>query len=183
SPWSSSPAAGPPSTTSWPTAPTWSSTRRSADPPPPPPTTQTRRTPHGTHDRGRDRCRPGRAGGQPPADRQLGGPRGPRARPGRRALALPALGLPAPAEPQLAHPPAGLDLHRSRPEGHLAAREVADHLSAYALHSRAPVFTGTEVISVRRTEDGYAIHTSEGLWLSDAVVVATGWCDTAARPP
>src|SRR5690606_385089 len=69
------------------------------------------------------------------------------------------------------------------PEGYLAAREVADHLSAYALHSRAPVFTGTEVISVRRTEDGYAIHTSEGLWLSDAVVVATGWCDTAARPP
>lgn len=69
------------------------------------------------------------------------------------------------------------------PEGYLAAREVADHLSAYALHSHLPVFSGTEVISVRRTEDGYAVHTSEGLWLSDAVVVATGWCDTAARPP
>lgn len=68
------------------------------------------------------------------------------------------------------------------PEGYLAAREVADHLSSYALHSRAPVFTGTEVLSVRRTEDGYAVHTSEGLWLSDAVVIATGWCDTAARP-
>ncbi len=67
------------------------------------------------------------------------------------------------------------------PDGYLAAREVAAHLAGYA--AAAPVHTGTEVLSVCRTGEGYRTVTTGGTWSSDAVVVATGHSATARRPP
>ncbi len=64
--------------------------------------------------------------------------------------------------------------HRGDPEGFMAAQEVADYLSAYAVSFDAPVLGGTEVTGLRRTDAGWHVATSHGTWTCRAVVVATG---------
>ena len=50
------------------------------------------------------------------------------------------------------------------------------------MHARAPVRTGTNVTSVRRTEDGYSVTTSQGEIQSRAVVIASGACNQPTVP-
>ena len=67
-------------------------------------------------------------GGQLPAHRRVDRPRGPRARPHRRALAQSTLGLAAAAHPELDEPVARLVLPRSDPDGFMPAADVAGYL-------------------------------------------------------
>jgi putative flavoprotein involved in K+ transport len=69
------------------------------------------------------------------------------------------------------------------PAGFMGAAAVADHLTAYAAHTRAPVVDGATVLSVRGAGDGYHVATTAGAWTARAVVVATGWCDLPYVPP
>ena len=69
------------------------------------------------------------------------------------------------------------------PDGYRTMPETVAFIERYAQAIAAPVRTHTAVISVRRSEDGYAIATSQGEWRSDVVVLATGACNIASAKP
>jgi len=48
------------------------------------------------------------------------------------------------------------------PDGYMTAAEVIELIDRFAVRVRAPVRTGTNVTSVRRTDDGYRVTTSRG---------------------
>ena len=60
------------------------------------------------------------------------------------------------------------------PQGYLPRDEVVTYLQDYAASFQAPVRTGVDVLSVRRSHDGWRIETNEGTFGARAVVVATG---------
>ena len=59
------------------------------------------------------------------------------------------------------------------PDGYMTMGEVIDFVERFATVSAAPVRTGTNVTSVRRTDDGYHVTTSRGEIRSRTVVIAT----------
>jgi putative flavoprotein involved in K+ transport len=61
--------------------------------------------------------------------------------------------------------------------------EVIEFIERFAKVSRAPVRTGTNVTSVRRTDDGYHVTTSRGEIRCRTVVIASGACNRPAVPP
>ena len=61
--------------------------------------------------------------------------------------------------------------------------EVIEFIERFAAVSRAPVRTGTNVTSVRRTDDGYHVTTSRGEIRCRTVVIASGACNRPAVPP
>ncbi|MEO8701308.1 MAG: NAD(P)/FAD-dependent oxidoreductase [Kofleriaceae bacterium] len=68
------------------------------------------------------------------------------------------------------------------PDGFMAMPELIEFIEAYARVVAAPVKTDTTVTSVRRTDDGYEIRTTDGEWQCRALVVATGACNLANVP-
>jgi putative flavoprotein involved in K+ transport len=68
------------------------------------------------------------------------------------------------------------------PEGFMTAGAVAAYLRSYAATFAAPVVAGADVLSVRASGGGYAVHSTAGSWTARAVVVATGWCDRPVVP-
>ena len=68
------------------------------------------------------------------------------------------------------------------PDGYLSAVEVAELIDRFAVQARAPVRPGTDVTSVRLTEDGYLVTTSQGEIRSRAVVIASGACNQPSVP-
>jgi len=69
------------------------------------------------------------------------------------------------------------------PDGYMTMGEVTEFIEGFATVSRAPVQTGTNVTSVRRTDDGYHVTTSRGEIGCRAVVVASGACNLPVVPP
>jgi putative flavoprotein involved in K+ transport len=68
------------------------------------------------------------------------------------------------------------------PDGYMTSAEVAKLVDRFAARIRAPVRTGTNVTSVRRTDDGYLVTTSRGEVRSRAVVIASGAYNRPAVP-
>jgi putative flavoprotein involved in K+ transport len=68
------------------------------------------------------------------------------------------------------------------PDGYMTMAEVIDFISRYAAASDAPVRTGTDVTSLRQTDDGYHVATTDGEWRCRAVIVASGACNVASVP-
>ncbi len=60
--------------------------------------------------------------------------------------------------------------------------ELAERLARYADHVRAPVRTSTNVTSVRPTDDGYRVTTSNGEIQARTVLIASGACNLPAVP-
>ena len=56
----------------------------------------------------------------------------------------------------------GLPYDGADPDGYMTAGEVADLIMRFAVQTRAPVLRDTNVTSLRRTEDGYELTTSQG---------------------
>ncbi|MCA2176253.1 NAD(P)-binding domain-containing protein [Nonomuraea glycinis] len=77
----------------------------------------------------------------------------------------------------------GLHYEGPDPDGYMTMGEVTEFIERFAKLSRAPVRTGTNVTSVRRTDDGYHVTTSQGEIGCRAVVVASGACNRPAVPP
>ncbi|HEX9035187.1 MAG TPA: NAD(P)-binding domain-containing protein [Streptosporangiaceae bacterium] len=69
------------------------------------------------------------------------------------------------------------------PDGYMTMGEVTDFIERFAARSRAPVRTGTNVLSVRRTDSGYDVTTSHGEIRCRAVVIASGACNQPSVPP
>ena len=61
--------------------------------------------------------------------------------------------------------------------------EVIEFIERFAAARARPVRTGTNVTSVRRTDDGYHVTTSRGEIRCRAVVIASGACNQPAVPP
>jgi putative flavoprotein involved in K+ transport len=60
------------------------------------------------------------------------------------------------------------------PDGYMTSAEVVELIVRFAAHASAPVRTGTNVTSVRRTDDRYQVATSDGEIESRSLVIATG---------
>ncbi len=68
----------------------------------------------------------------------------------------------------------GLRYEGPDPDGYMSMGEVVEFIERFAKDSGAPVRTGEEVTSVRRTDEGYAVTTTSGEIRCRAVVVASG---------
>jgi putative flavoprotein involved in K+ transport len=60
------------------------------------------------------------------------------------------------------------------PDGFMTATNVAEFITEYAKLIAAPVLSGNNVTSLRRTNDGYKVVTDQGEWSCATVVVASG---------
>lgn len=76
----------------------------------------------------------------------------------------------------------GLRYEGPDPGGYMTMSEVTEFIEGFAKVSRAPVRTGANVTSVRRTDDGYHVTTSRGEIACQAVVIASGACNQPAVP-
>jgi putative flavoprotein involved in K+ transport len=76
----------------------------------------------------------------------------------------------------------GFQYGGSDPDGFMSVPELVALFERYAAASLAPVVTGTTVESVERADGGFRIATDRGVWSSESVVVATGYCDRPAVP-
>jgi putative flavoprotein involved in K+ transport len=68
------------------------------------------------------------------------------------------------------------------PDGFRTMPETVDFIARYARVISAPVRTHTCVTSVRTSDGGYEVQTSEGTWRCDVVVLATGACNVPHVP-
>src|SRR5690348_3981499 len=68
------------------------------------------------------------------------------------------------------------------PDGYMSMTEVIAFISEYQTLIDAPVRTQTTVTSVRRTESGYAVRTSNGHYQSRSVILASGACNQPHVP-
>ena len=76
----------------------------------------------------------------------------------------------------------GLHYEGPDPDGYMTMGEVAEFIERFAAVSRAPVRTGTNVTSVRRTDGGYHVTTTRGEIRCRAVVIASGACNQPTVP-
>jgi putative flavoprotein involved in K+ transport len=77
----------------------------------------------------------------------------------------------------------GLGYDGPDPDGYMTMGEVTEFIERFAAHSGAPVRTGTNVLSVRRADDGYRVVTNRGEIRCRAVVIASGAFNLPAVPP
>jgi putative flavoprotein involved in K+ transport len=77
----------------------------------------------------------------------------------------------------------GLCYEGPDPDGYMTAGELTAFIEHFAKVSRAPVRTGVNVTSVRRTGDGYQVTTGGGEIRCRTVVIASGACNRPAVPP
>ena len=68
------------------------------------------------------------------------------------------------------------------PDGYMTTNEVVELIERFAAGSGAPVRTGVQVTSLRRTGDEYDVRTNRGDLRGATVVIATGACNKPAVP-
>jgi putative flavoprotein involved in K+ transport len=68
------------------------------------------------------------------------------------------------------------------PDGYMTMSDVIAFVERFATISSTPVRTGTNVTSVRRTDDGYHLTTSRGEIRCQTVVIASGACNQPTVP-
>jgi putative flavoprotein involved in K+ transport len=76
----------------------------------------------------------------------------------------------------------GLRYEGLEPDGYMTMSEVTEFIERFAKVSGAPVRTGLNVTSVRRSGDGYLLTTSGGEIHARTVVIASGACNRPAMP-
>jgi putative flavoprotein involved in K+ transport len=76
----------------------------------------------------------------------------------------------------------GLRYEGPDPGGYMTMGEVTEFIERFAAAAHAPVRAGTNVTSVRRTDDGYHVTTSYGAIRCRALVIASGACNQPSVP-
>ncbi len=76
----------------------------------------------------------------------------------------------------------GLHYEGPDPDGYMTTAEVVEFIARFADRVGVPVRTRTNVTSVRRTDGGYAITTTDGEIESRTVVLASGACNRPSVP-
>ena len=69
------------------------------------------------------------------------------------------------------------------PDGFLPRDAIADYVARYRQFLNAPVQESTEVLNLRRSDDGWTLTTDQGEWSTGSVVVATGAFPFLSTPP
>jgi putative flavoprotein involved in K+ transport len=69
------------------------------------------------------------------------------------------------------------------PNGYMTAAETVAAFDAYRFSFDPPLHTGIEVEAACRTNEGFEVRTTEGIWRCDAVVAATGGSSEPRLPP
>jgi len=77
----------------------------------------------------------------------------------------------------------GFQYDGPEPDGYMTMPEFVGYLERFARHVRAPIEEGTEVQQLDRSGKYFVIRTNRGIWNSENVVIATGYCDQPAIPP
>ena len=70
----------------------------------------------------------------------------------------------------------------SDPDGYMNVNEVVSFIDDYVSHSKPPIQTSTNVISLKQEDGGYRVETDRGTWLCRSVVIASGACNTPSVP-
>jgi putative flavoprotein involved in K+ transport len=76
----------------------------------------------------------------------------------------------------------GLRYDGPEPDDYMTSAELVELITGFAAHARAPVRTGTNVTSLRRSDDGYRVTTGHGELWSRTVLIATGACNLPVVP-
>lgn len=76
----------------------------------------------------------------------------------------------------------GFGYEGGNPDGFATMAETVDFIDRYAQRIAAPIETGTNVASVRRTETGYLVVTDGKDWHCKTLVIATGACNLPSVP-
>ncbi|MGI9220603.1 MAG: flavin-containing monooxygenase [Woeseiaceae bacterium] len=76
----------------------------------------------------------------------------------------------------------GFDYTGDNPFGFMSMDELISLLEDYAKHADAPVYTNTNVSSVRKVGATYRVTTNRGEWRAKAVVLASGACNIPTVP-
>jgi len=76
----------------------------------------------------------------------------------------------------------GFEYDGTDPDGFMSVPELIALFERYAAESRAPIVTGTTVERVERADGGFRVASNRGVWSSESVVIATGYCDRPAVP-
>jgi putative flavoprotein involved in K+ transport len=76
----------------------------------------------------------------------------------------------------------GFQYDGANPDDYMSMGEVIEFISRFAVVSQAPVRTHTEVTSVRRTDTGYQVATTQGEIACRCLVIASGACNVPSVP-
>jgi putative flavoprotein involved in K+ transport len=76
----------------------------------------------------------------------------------------------------------GFGYEGNDPDGFRTTPETIRFLEGYAHRISAPVQTHTRVTSLRQSDEGYLLATTEGEWRCRTVVIASGACNIARAP-
>jgi putative flavoprotein involved in K+ transport len=76
----------------------------------------------------------------------------------------------------------GLRYEGPDPDGYMSMGDVVGFIARFAAESQAPVRTGANVTSLRRTADGYHLTTGGGEFHCRTVVIASGACNLPSVP-
>jgi putative flavoprotein involved in K+ transport len=76
----------------------------------------------------------------------------------------------------------GLRYEGPDPDGYMSMGDVVEFIERFAKVADVPVRAGTNVTSVRRADDGYAVTTSRGEISCRTLVIATGACNRPSVP-
>jgi len=68
------------------------------------------------------------------------------------------------------------------PDGFMTMPEVIEFISGYATTNTTPVFTNTNVSSIRSDGDEYKVVTNRGAYYGHCVIIATGACNVPVVP-
>ena len=69
------------------------------------------------------------------------------------------------------------------PDGFMLKDQIVDYLEDYAARFAPPLREGVEVLRVTRPDAGFVVETSEGRYLADSVVMASGGYHETKVPP
>ncbi len=70
------------------------------------------------------------------------------------------------------------------PDGFMLKDEIVEYLDGFAQSFNPPLREGVDVLSVSQREGGgYRVETTDGDWIADQVVIATGGYDNPIVPP
>ena len=76
----------------------------------------------------------------------------------------------------------GFQYDGDEPNGFMPVAQLIAFFERYAAVSRTPVLTDTTVTSVEQSGGQFRVVTDRGVWSTDSVVVATGYCDLPSLP-
>jgi putative flavoprotein involved in K+ transport len=76
----------------------------------------------------------------------------------------------------------GLPYEGPDPDGYMSSGDVVELIDRFAERAGAPVRTGTNVTSLRSTDDGYDVVTGDGELRCRTVVIASGACNLPTVP-